>query len=105
MARLTRSWPRNLGHDLERPLLLSETIKHRMSNLNGRDRFANPGISGLSLLKINPGIESSQIVAGYSWSCNRQNSNNKDYKVYRLNCAMHNSAVKLHVSSLAHGSF
>ena len=60
LARLTRSWPRNLGHDLERPLLLSETIKHRMSNLNGRDRFANPGISGLSLL--NPGIESSQIL-------------------------------------------
>ena len=47
------------------------------------DRFANPGISGLSLLNpgINPGIESSQIMAGYSWSCNRQNSNNKDYKV------------------------
>ena len=31
------------------------------------DRFANPGILGLSLL--NPGIESSQIMAGYSWSC------------------------------------
>ena len=33
------------------------------------DRFANPG------------IESRQIMAGYSWSCNRKNSNNKDYKV------------------------
>ena len=38
------------------------------------DRFANPGISRLSLLNpgINPGIESSQIMAGYSWSYNRQ---------------------------------
>ena len=72
------------------------------------DRFANPGISGLSLLNpgINPGIESSQIMAGYSWSCNRENSNNKDYKVkVELRNAHSNRAVKLHVSSLAHGSF
>ena len=52
------------------------------------DRFANPGISGLSLL--NPGIPG--LISGlnrarlwlaiaYSWSCNRQNSNKKDYKV------------------------
>ena len=45
-------------------------------------------------------------MAGYSWSCNRQNSNNKHYKVYvELRNAHSNRAVKLHVSSLAHGSF
>ena len=47
------------------------------------DHFANPGISGLSLLNpgINPGIESIQIMAGYSWLVIGKNSNNKDYKV------------------------
>ena len=44
-------------------------------------------------------------MAGYSW-LNRQNSNNKDYKVYvELRNAHSNRAVKLRISSLAHGFF
>ena len=73
------------------------------------DRFANPGISGLSLLNpgipgLIPGLNRARLwlaIAGLV-VCNRQNSNNKDYKVYVEQRNAHsNRAVKLHVSSLA----
>ena len=51
------------------------------------DRFANPGISGLSLLNpgMNPGIESSQIMAGLVIGKIATTRTTR----YRLNCAMH----------------
>ena len=55
------------------------------------DRFANPGISGLSLLNpgINPGIESSQIMAGYSSVIGKIATTRTTRYMYRLNCAMY----------------
>ena len=54
------------------------------------DRFANPGISALSLLNpgINPGIESSQIMAGYSGLVIGKIATTRTTR-YKLNCAMH----------------
>ena len=53
-------------------------------------RFANPGISGLSLL--NPGIPG--LIPGLNPA-----------RLWLAIAAHSNRAVKLHVSSLAHGSF
>ena len=53
---------------------------------------------------MNPGIESSQIMAGLVIGKIATTRTTR----YRLNCmrnAQSNRAVKLHVSSLAHGSF
>ena len=66
------------------------------------DRFANPGISGLSLLNSGiPGLNRGTLwlaIAGLVTGKIATTSTTSAQCTY-------NRAVKLHVSSLAHGSF
>jgi len=76
------------------------------------DRFANPGILGLTLLNpgitgLIPGLNRARLWLAIAGLVIGKIATTRT-TTYRLNCAMHSPttmAVKLHVSSLAHGSF